>query len=72
MRKRKGRRRKIGEVGVDKKSGSEGRQVEVRVQKGTVGEGKREERSFVFPQTSSFCVEEGMTIEHVPVTGYSQ
>lgn len=34
----------MGEVGVDKKSGSEGRQVEVRVQKGTVGEGKRERR----------------------------
>lgn len=41
--KRKGRRRKRsceGKVGVDKKSRSEGRQLEVRVQKGTVEEGR--------------------------------
>lgn len=55
-----------------KKTGSEERQPEVRAQKGTLGEGRGEERGFVFPQSSWFCVEEGMTIEHVPVTGYSQ
>lgn len=75
MRKSKGRWRKLGpegKVGLDEKSGSEGRQAEVRVQKGTVGEGRGDERSFVFPLSSLFCVEEGLTIEHVPVTGHSQ
>lgn len=40
------------------------------VQKGGVGEEEERPGAFVFPKSSLFCVEEGMTTEHVPVNGY--